>query len=534
MVGTGCADRSVGPDVLREAQVSLTVIELANSVIQGVVSVEGAGLQGVSVTLTGKESRSGVTDASGRFELSGLTSGGYTVFFGNLPAGVSFASTTQNVSLGVNDTRTVDFQGTYIRNSSISGAVTVEGSPLGGVTVTLGGTQTGSVVTNASGQYAFTGLRNGGYTVTVSNFPSGVTFPSTTQNVSVGVNDARTVDFPGSYILTSSVLGTVTAGSMGLEGVTVTLTGAESRVTSTNASGDYQFAGLRSGSYTVTITNLPAGTSFSTTSRSASVGVGQTVRLDFTGTVVQLPSLEYSYIEACPAVIPRYEEVDWRATITVGVRDQFAQPIQGATVLLSESPQLKDCRVSPPLENSFLITGPNGLASTIYNSCSEYAGPMTFTAQITANSSTVTLQESDDLYVDVMRWDYLLARFSGNGQTIQAGQSGSFSVRVLSAVGAPVQGVPVGWTLEGGNCLYSFTNASGIAGISLYVPPSTAPGLYSITANIADIDWQAEPWRLVNVVFTYQVVAPSPAPPAPAPSQEAPRLRGTALPVGGG
>jgi hypothetical protein len=609
--------------------VSLTVIEVANSVIRGTVSAEGDGLAGVSVTLAGKESRSTTTDASGRFEVTGLTSGGYTVTIGNLPVGVSFAATTQNVSLGVNENRTVDFQGTYIRtssvsgtvtadgaglagvtvtlsgtesrstttgqtgaysftgaragtytvaisgfpagvsfqvtsrnasvgvgqqvvldfagsvirNSSISGSVTVEGSPLANVSVTLGGAQSGSVATDASGRYAFTGLTDGSYTVTVSNYPTGVTFPSTTQTVSLGVDQSLTVDFPGSYIRTSSVIGTVTAGGMALEGVTVTLSGAESRATSTDASGNYQFAELRAGSYTVTISNLPAGTSFSTTSRSASVSVGETVRLDFAGTVIQLPSLEYSYIEACPAVIPRYEEVDWRATITVGVRDQFAQPIQGATILLSESPSLQECGVNPPLEDSFLITGPNGLAFTGYNSCWDNSGrAMTFTAQITANSSTITVQESDDLYVDLHRWGHVISIAGGNGQTVVAGQSASFSVSVLNSLGTPAQGLAVGWEVQGGNCFYGFTNTSGIAGMSLYIPPSTAPGFYRITANIADIDWQSEPWELVNVVFTYQVVAPATAPPAVTPSQESrgatssqgtPRLRGTAVPAGG-
>ena len=526
--------------------VSLTVIEVANSVIRGTVSVEGTGLSGVSVTLGGKESRSTTTDSSGRFEVTGLTSGGYTVSIGNLPVGVSFSSTTQSVSLGVNQTMTVDFSGSVIRNSAISGTITVDGTPLAGVTVALSGPQSGTVTTDANGRYSFTALRDGSYTVTVSNYPSGVTFPSTSQSVSLGVNENRTVDFPGSYTRTSSVIGTVTAGGMALGGVTVTLTGTESRATSTDASGDYQFTGLRAGSYTVTISNLPAGTSFSTTSRSASVGVGQTVRLDFAGTIIQLPSLEYSYIEACPAVIPRWEEVDWRATITVGVRDQFSQPIQGATVLLSESPSfgVEDCNVFPPLEDSFLITGPNGLAFTGYNSCRGSAVPMTFTAQITANSSTITLQESDDLYVDVHRWDHVLSISTGNGQTVVAGQSASFSVRVLDDAGGNVAvGVPVGWDVEGGNCFYGFTNTSGIAGMSLYVPPSTAPGFYRITANIADIDWNSEPWTLVNAVFTYQVVAPATAPSAAVSSQApravtssqgTPRLRGTAVPAGGG
>jgi hypothetical protein len=509
---------------------------IRTSSVAGTVTADGAGLSGITVTLSGTESRSTTTGQTGAYSFTGVRAGTYTVAISAFPAGVSFQVTSRNASVGVGQQVVLDFAGSVIRNSSISGSVTVDGSPLANVTVTLGGAQTGSVATDASGQYSFTGLTDGDYTVTVSNYPTGVTFPSTSQSVSLGVNENRTVDFPGSYTRTSSVIGTVTAGGMALGGVTATLTGTESRATSTDASGDYQFTGLRAGSYTVTISNLPAGTSFSTTSRSASVGVGQTVRLDFAGTIIQLPSLEYSYIEACPAVIPRWEEVDWRATITVGVRDQFSQPIQGATVLLSESPSfgVEDCNVFPPLEDSFLITGPNGLAFTGYNSCRGSAVPMTFTAQITANSSTITLQESDDLYVDVHRWDHVLSISTGNGQTVVAGQSGSFSVRVLDDAGGNVApGVPVGWDVEGGNCFYGFTNTSGIAGMSLYVPPSTAPGLYRITANIADIDWSSEPWSLVNVIFTYQVVAPSPAPLAAVASEGTQRLRGTALPPGG-
>jgi hypothetical protein len=74
------------------------------------------------------------------------------------------------------------------------------------------------------------------------------------------------------------------------------------------------------------------------------------------------------------------------------------------------------------------------------------------------------------------------------------------------------------WNWDGGNCFYGFTSTRGIAGISLYVPLSTAPEFYPITAEIADIDWQAKPWRLVSVVFTYQVVAPATVPPGGSPS----------------
>jgi hypothetical protein len=420
-----------------------------------------------------------------------------------------------------------------VTNSVIRGTVSAEGTGLGGVAVSITGKEAHSATTNASGQFEFAGLTSGSYTVTISGFPADVSFATTARSISPGVNQTVTADFQGTYIRTSGVRGAVTASGSGLSGVTVSLTGTEFRSTTTDASGGYSFTGLRAGAYTVSISNLPVGSVFQTTSTNTSVNVGETVVVDFTGEIIQLPSAEYSYIEACPAVIPRDEEVGWRTLVTVGVRDQFSTPIQGATVLLSESPKLGECSPFPPLEDSFLITGPNGLAFTGYNSCWDYTGPMTFTAQITANSSTIIVQESDDLYVDVHRWDYSLSRYSGNGQAIAAGQSGLFEVRVLSAEGGPVQGVRVGWDVEGGNCLHNPTNASGIAGISLYVPPSTAPGLYRITANIAAIDWYSEPWTLVNVVFTYQVVDSATAPSAVISSPEAPRLRGTPLAPGG-
>ncbi len=58
---------------------------------------------------------------------------------------------------------------------SISGTVTLSGSGLAGVTMTLTGTSSGSATTNASyGSYSFSGLTNGSYTITPSLF--GFTF----------------------------------------------------------------------------------------------------------------------------------------------------------------------------------------------------------------------------------------------------------------------------------------------------------------------------------------------------------------------
>jgi hypothetical protein len=64
-----------------------------------------------------------------------------------------------------------------------------------------------------------------------------------------------------------SISGTVTSGVSPLPGVTVNLTGAAGKTTTTDASGRYSFTGLVNGSYTIT----PGRTGFSFTPRSRTV-----------------------------------------------------------------------------------------------------------------------------------------------------------------------------------------------------------------------------------------------------------------------
>jgi hypothetical protein len=51
---------------------------------------------------------------------------------------------------------------------------------------------------------------------------------------------------------TYSLAGTVTSSGIGLQGVTMTLSGAESATATTDASGNFSFASLANGSYTIT------------------------------------------------------------------------------------------------------------------------------------------------------------------------------------------------------------------------------------------------------------------------------------------
>lgn len=166
--------------------------------ITGTVTVAGAGQANVDVTLVGKTSQSVKTGSDGKYTFANVEAGSYGVTISNLPLGSTFPTTSKTTAITQNgQTVTVDFAGSWIQTSSIVGTVTVAGQGINGVSVTLSGTQTGSSVTANGGNFSFTGLRAGSYTVAISNIPAGYTFAVTSYPVTVGVGEAKTVAFVG-------------------------------------------------------------------------------------------------------------------------------------------------------------------------------------------------------------------------------------------------------------------------------------------------------------------------------------------------
>ncbi|HEX8069879.1 MAG TPA: carboxypeptidase regulatory-like domain-containing protein, partial [Pyrinomonadaceae bacterium] len=147
-----------------------------------------------------------------------------------------------------------------LQPANISGRISdTNGVGVSGATVTLAGTQGGTTITDANGFYAFRGIqRNGNYTVTPTL--AGRTF-SPAQQTANNLLGTRTANF-SSAALTVSVSGRVVTDDIpaaGLGGVTVTLSGSAGGTTTTDANGNYTFAGLApGGNYTVT----PARTNY--------------------------------------------------------------------------------------------------------------------------------------------------------------------------------------------------------------------------------------------------------------------------------
>lgn len=164
--------------------------------IIGTVSIEGMGVDGITVTLEGTTSTT--TAGGGAYRFDNVNEGMHTVTISGLPLGSEFTELSASIILDAGQTQVLDFNGSYIRTATIVGSVSVNDMGIGGVSVALGGTETGSTQTDADGNYEFRSLRAGDYTVTISDFdPAKYTFDETSQAVSVAVGESGNVSFLG-------------------------------------------------------------------------------------------------------------------------------------------------------------------------------------------------------------------------------------------------------------------------------------------------------------------------------------------------
>lgn len=123
---------------------------------------------------------------------------------------------------------------------SISGIITGGASS----TVTLSGAANGTTTADGTGNFSFSGLANGAYTITPSK--TGFTFNPANRSATVNGANVTGLTFTATA-QTFSISGTVTGGS----GATVTLGGAANGTTTASGSGSYSFSGLSNGSYTI-------------------------------------------------------------------------------------------------------------------------------------------------------------------------------------------------------------------------------------------------------------------------------------------
>ena len=246
-------------------------------------------LAGVTVALGGEHAMGETmeTDMSGGFAFTGLRAGTYTVTISNFPEDVSFEVVSMEIEVEVGEVGQADFTGNFIRTSAVEGQVIIEGEGLAGVTVTLSGgpvDESYTMMTDADGMYRFEELRPGSYMVSISDFDTrDYEFAATSQDVSVDLDETGTVSFTGVLLRTSGISGRVSVEGMGLADITVTLAGGEDRTAMTDAGGQYAFAGLAAGSYTVSIAVEGAAYVFDAMSSDVTLGDDESAIVSFEG-----------------------------------------------------------------------------------------------------------------------------------------------------------------------------------------------------------------------------------------------------------
>jgi TolB protein len=146
------------------------------------------------------------------------------------------------------------------QSGAIHGIVSIGGSPIGGVQVSLTGPgATRTAMSGTNGGFAFTGLQPGVYTVRATL--AGATCTPTTAIMEAGEAITTNIECGGQSHPrgTASISGTVAAGDAPLGGVQVVLTGlalpaalAVERAVTTDPNGRFTFANMTGGNYTVT------------------------------------------------------------------------------------------------------------------------------------------------------------------------------------------------------------------------------------------------------------------------------------------
>jgi len=121
----------------------------------------GAGLDGVTINLTGAASDSTVTADGGAYEFTGLGVGSYTVT--PTLSGSTFLPTNDGVQIIEDNETAATMAQVWQITGNIVDAFTDD---LPGVLVTLSGDASDTDTTDVNGDYAFTGLADGDYTVT--------------------------------------------------------------------------------------------------------------------------------------------------------------------------------------------------------------------------------------------------------------------------------------------------------------------------------------------------------------------------------
>ena len=201
----------------------------------------------LQVRLNGKKSATLMTDADGNYRFEGLTSGDYTVT--PVDERWNFEPASRDLHNLTRDQQ-ADFRAAP-KLYKISGQIRGPAGALPSVRVRLEGATSATTSTDVNGNYSFERLPAGNYTVTPTN--DKMNFAPRSRVINKLERDER-ADFSVTEQL-HSISGQVRTNDAKLPLIEIRLSGAKSSTIMTDAGGNYRFANLPSGDYTVTAVN---------------------------------------------------------------------------------------------------------------------------------------------------------------------------------------------------------------------------------------------------------------------------------------
>ncbi len=177
-----------------------------------------------------------------------------------------------------------------VQQAAFAGQVASGGTGLANVTLNLTGAETESVTSDSNGNFNFAVLNNGAYTITPVR--TNYSFNPASLNLNYSGVSQSNLNFAATLV-SYSITGRVAAsGGTGVSGVTISLSGSETRQTTTDSNGDYSIAATAEGDYTITpsrsnYTFAPTSLSFTNLSANQSA--------NFTGSPITTHSTRFDF-----------------------------------------------------------------------------------------------------------------------------------------------------------------------------------------------------------------------------------------------
>lgn len=305
--------------------------------ISGTINPAASG-SGAKVTVIGATGASATADAFGNYHFGRLPLGSYTISVSK--PNLTFIPASQTVNLSTAGLTQVNF-GASDLTASISGNISPAASGNGAM-VTLTGASSAITTADAFGNYGFSGLPLGSYTVSVNK--TNFTFSPASQSVSLNSGGAKQVNFTAGSI-TVSISGTISPAPHG-SGTILALTGAVNASATANSKGNYSFSGLPSGSYTLTPSK--ADFTFSPAIRQVTVGTSGISGISFTASAASQPS--------GPIVINGQN-----GTVVDGLTIMSTSG-DCVTIINSTSITIRNSQIGPCAGNGIKITGGSGIS----------------------------------------------------------------------------------------------------------------------------------------------------------------------------